>query len=185
MSNSGNAGTGRKNSNINLMNVLLSVIVLLLIVIVLIFVFNPKSVTTPPQTGSATKDTHTTYVIVDTVVKSSPSTTQNQAPPQDGRYLPGRYPEVSTREITYDEIRGKHVWDVLVMRNEVYARYGYIFQQSRELRDYFNAQPWYSPRYTDVSGMLTPLEKQNVEFLRRHTPAFDMNDIRGSNTYVR
>jgi hypothetical protein len=49
-----------------------------------------------------------------------------------------------------------------IARNEIFARYGYIFK-SEELRNYFSNQEWYSPRYSDVTLYLTDIEKNNIE----------------------
>jgi hypothetical protein len=53
------------------------------------------------------------------------------------------------------------------MRNEIYARYGYIFK-SKEMRNYFTAQSWYTPRYSDVSSFLSETEKKNIELIKRY-----------------
>jgi hypothetical protein len=54
-----------------------------------------------------------------------------------------------------------------IMRNEIFARYGYRFKNP-ELRTYFLAQPWYIPSADDVTARLTPLEKLNVEMLEAY-----------------
>ncbi|MGG3449148.1 YARHG domain-containing protein [Domibacillus aminovorans] len=51
-------------------------------------------------------------------------------------------------------------------RNEIYARYGYIFE-SNDLQNYFSSQSWYSPNpYYD--GSLSSIEKANVEFIKSY-----------------
>ena len=52
------------------------------------------------------------------------------------------------------------------MRNEIYARHGLIFQ-NKKLKKYFDKQPWYKPRYNDVSNMLSETEKKNIAFLKK------------------
>ena len=51
------------------------------------------------------------------------------------------------------------------MRNELYARNGYVFR-SDDLRDYFGAMPWYRPETSDRprrSGRrMSDLERANV-----------------------
>ena len=51
-----------------------------------------------------------------------------------------------------------------LIRNEIFARYGYRFK-SPDLIAYFSAQPWYTPRYDDVTDKLTEIERINVEML--------------------
>ncbi|MBC8486098.1 MAG: YARHG domain-containing protein [Ignavibacteria bacterium] len=82
-------------------------------------------------------------------------------------YQPGLYPETSTRYLNYDDIRNKSKWQLKIMRNEIYARYGYIFK-TKDMKNYFNNQSWYNPVYSDVSGQLTSLEKRNVAFIKKY-----------------
>ena len=57
--------------------------------------------------------------------------------------------------------------ELRIMRGWIYARHGYIFK-SQDLRDYFSKIGWYEPRYSDVSSLLSDVEKKNVEFLKHH-----------------
>lgn len=81
--------------------------------------------------------------------------------------VPGKYPEGSTRLLTADDLTGKSPWELKVMRNEIYARHGYIFKNT-ELRDYFEKQAWYKPVSEDVTDLLSKVEKDNAEFLKRY-----------------
>ncbi|WP_219836164.1 YARHG domain-containing protein [Paenibacillus sp. R14(2021)] len=75
-------------------------------------------------------------------------------------------------------------------RNEIYARHGYEFKR-KDLRDYFTTKPWY---HADAAYKeeLSPIEKQNVAFLRTyeakyaayklepaHTDDFHLRDYTG------
>ena len=79
--------------------------------------------------------------------------------------LDGRFPEGSTRLLANADIAGKSQWDLKIMRNEIFARKGYIFKNP-QLYNYFSSQSWYSPRFSDVSKYLNPIEKRNVVFLK-------------------
>lgn len=79
----------------------------------------------------------------------------------------GYYPEVSLTILSDSDLNNRDAWELRIMRNEVFARYGYIFKLP-ELREYFLKQNWYIPRYEDVSNMLTPLEKENIEKIKRY-----------------
>ena len=58
--------------------------------------------------------------------------------------------------------------DLEVMRNAIYARHGYSFQ-NREMRVFFdNYVSWYIPVSIDMTKQLTPIEKQNIELLKRY-----------------
>ncbi len=187
--NESSGGTNGGYSNNFLIQSLLGVIVLLLVVFVVVLLLRGNGNDSPQVADNKAKE-ESAQTSQQPASLPGQGTSQN-APNNNSQArtydpaVPGIYPQVSTRVITYDEIKGMSAWDIIVMRNEVYARYGYIFRQSWELKEYFNSQSWYVPRYNDVSNMLTPLEKHNVEFLRIHTPKFDMDNIRGSNTYVR
>ncbi|MCA0389282.1 MAG: YARHG domain-containing protein [Bacteroidetes bacterium] len=177
----------KKNNQMQMMGILIAIIVVLTATVLIIVLSNSPNQNKPGTENQSARDTagnkpgtqapETVYV-EKTEKKNGDGDTYAGT-------LPGKYPEVSLRELTFDDIRGKHVWEVILMRNEVYARYGYKFKLSWELKDHFNSQPWYTPRYDNVDQMLTPLEKKNVNFLVLHTPKYDINNIKGSNTYVR
>lgn len=80
--------------------------------------------------------------------------------------VPGDYPEGSTRYLTYSDIAGKSKWELSVMRNEIFARHGYIFRKNMAIRDHFMRQSWYEPRYYNVEHLLTDIERYNVEFIK-------------------
>lgn len=71
------------------------------------------------------------------------------------------------KEITEEDIEGLSKQDLRILRNWYYAQYGYMFRTD-DMREFFEQMPWYEGRYTDVSGMLTDLERRNVEFIKRH-----------------
>jgi hypothetical protein len=59
------------------------------------------------------------------------------------------------------------------MRNEIYARHGWVFNR-RDLEGYFARQPWYRPRgdfYSRdqvnrrVEAELTGLERRNIQII--------------------
>ena len=51
--------------------------------------------------------------------------------------------------------------ELRIMRNEIFARHGYIFE-SEDLKDYFANKIWYEPRHSSVDTMLTELDKKNI-----------------------
>jgi len=73
----------------------------------------------------------------------------------------------SQRLLTENDLIGLSKEELRIMRNEIYARHGYIFK-SQDLRDYFSSKSWYSPQYNDISSKLSTVEKKNVEFIRGH-----------------
>lgn len=66
------------------------------------------------------------------------------------------------------------LWVLCVMRNEIYARYGYTFNQGtsigKRLQDHFNTKSWYVPNYSvNANHMptLNAVEKKNAEAIRK------------------
>lgn len=74
------------------------------------------------------------------------------------------YPFTATRQLTAADLAGFNKDQLRLMRNEIYARYGYSFQ-SADLRDTFGRMPWYRPRTTDAEAVfqsMSTLERANV-----------------------
>src|SRR5574341_2151254 len=69
------------------------------------------------------------------------------------------------RVITESELQGRSKAELRVMRNEVYAHHGRVFQSS-DLHDYFTQKPWYrqNPAYSD--SLLTEVDKENVRVIQ-------------------
>lgn len=83
------------------------------------------------------------------------------------KFVPGIYPEASKRLLKYMDVRGLTDWDLKVMRNEIYARHGYIFK-TQEMIDYFNSQTWYYPSLRNVDHKLSEVEKKNITFIKSY-----------------
>ena len=64
------------------------------------------------------------------------------------------------------DLQGLSKADLRLARNEIYARYGYVFD-SKELQDYFSSQSWYVPN-PDFNGKMTEWEKHNVELIKSY-----------------
>jgi hypothetical protein len=61
-------------------------------------------------------------------------------------------------------INGISSEDLDVMRNEIFAEYGFIFK-SPKWKAYFEAKPWYKPQYDNVDQFLTETDKANIKFI--------------------
>ncbi len=77
----------------------------------------------------------------------------------------GDYPEASERKLTYDDVARLNKFELKIMRNEIFARYGYIFK-TQDMKNHFSTQRWYQPSYADVNNRLTRLEKENAEYIK-------------------
>lgn len=73
----------------------------------------------------------------------------------------------STTELTTAIVENMYKRDLEVIRNTIYARHGYSFQ-NRQMRFIFDRISWYMPVSIDVTGQLTELEKKNIELLKRY-----------------
>ncbi len=69
------------------------------------------------------------------------------------------------RVVTEADLQGKSKAELRVMRNEVYARHGRVFQ-SADLNAYFSAKPWYKqdPNYSD--GLLSDIDRENIRIIQ-------------------
>ena len=55
------------------------------------------------------------------------------------------------------------------MRNEIYARYHYRFEEGSKMDLHFSQKDWYSnspARYKSVQHMLTWIELKNIELIK-------------------
>jgi YARHG domain len=94
-------------------------------------------------------------------------------PPEFGSYdqaiylfYNGKFPQASYRLLAINELQQLSLQDLKIMRNEIYARYGYKFVLNGEMDKYFKSQKWYIPRNNNVDNFITGLEKINIELIR-------------------
>jgi hypothetical protein len=62
-------------------------------------------------------------------------------------------------------LRGLSLYDLRLLRNEVYARHGRRFE-TPWLRDFFKAEPWYDPRPEFTIAELSQTEKDNIKVIQ-------------------
>ena len=79
----------------------------------------------------------------------------------------GRFPQASERILSSSDLSGLSKYDLKIMRNEIFARHGYIFTTS-DMKQYFSNQDWYSPRYGNVTSMLTNIERKNIVLIQQY-----------------
>jgi hypothetical protein len=84
----------------------------------------------------------------------------------------GKYPFLSWRKATEDDLKNYTAEELQIMRSEILARVGYKFSEPF-LDDYFGQFNWYR-RFLynrckdDVMLFLTDIEKYNIEFITKH-----------------
>lgn len=85
------------------------------------------------------------------------------------RVYKGKYPETSLKLLDSAYVISFSKYKLRIMRNEIYARYNYRFNDGGELTKYFSQQEWYSnsaARYKSVQHMLTWIELRNIELIK-------------------
>ena len=88
-------------------------------------------------------------------------------PVPDSQKTHGRFPHASQRLLTASDLSGLSKRDLRIMRNEIYARHGYIFT-TNDMRTHFQKQSWYRPRFRNVDSQLTNVERQNITLIQRY-----------------
>jgi hypothetical protein len=73
----------------------------------------------------------------------------------------------STDPLKKEQVENLKRGDIEVIRNTIYARHGYSFQ-NRKMRYLFDRVDWYMPVSTDIRANLTELENKNIDLLKRY-----------------
>ena len=103
----------------------------------------------------------TAMIILAILFPGNQTSTETEMVSNDGGY----YHITSSRLLTEEDIKGKTKHELRIMRNEIYARHGYIFKDPI-LRDYFMQKSWYKP--TTISVTFNDIEQYNVRFIQLH-----------------
>ncbi|MEQ8475076.1 YARHG domain-containing protein [Fulvivirga sp.] len=82
------------------------------------------------------------------------------------RYEPsnGDFPMASTQYLDVPDVENFLPEEIELIRNEIYARHGYSFQNLK-IRRIFDAKDWYIPMAIDIRDQLTELEAHNIDLL--------------------
>lgn len=104
-------------------------------------------------------------------LEKSKAAASNEKPTQSGGKFYakgyGRFPDASERILDQADIENFTSYELKIMRNEIFARHGYIFNTD-DMRRYFSQQSWYRPLYQDVTASLSAIEKRNVDFIKSY-----------------
>jgi hypothetical protein len=83
----------------------------------------------------------------------------------------GDLPFFMTRPVTEDDLKGKSRWELDLMRNEIYARYGRTFARL-DLQKYFAGKAWYTPHYAPSEfpsdRLLTRVQQANIAAIQKY-----------------
>lgn len=113
--------------------------------------------------------TMTAFVEVHATIPTSQKSSKTATTKKKDKVVWGtQYDWLSTRYITYDDIRNYDSGQLRVLRNSIYARHGRYFKDTR-LSDYFYSQSWYNPYRKEVpESDLNEYEKANIRFLKKY-----------------
>ncbi len=82
-------------------------------------------------------------------------------------FYSGKYSQASKRLLSKDELSKMTKTNLKIMRNEIFARYGYKFTSGGEMDNYFKKQDWYAGQHDNVNDFLTDLEKENIKLIQQ------------------
>ena len=77
---------------------------------------------------------------------------------------------LSTRKLIESDLSSKNKKELEIMRNSIYARYGYKFKRN-DLFNHFSQFSWYNPTTSDMSTVynsMSDIEKYNIDFIKKH-----------------
>jgi hypothetical protein len=83
------------------------------------------------------------------------------------QYFDGRFIQASLRALKPEELQKMSAYELKIMRNEIYARYGYRFIPGGAMDKYFSDQTWYRAKHDDVSSFLSDLEIKNIRIIQK------------------
>ncbi len=78
----------------------------------------------------------------------------------------GKFPKASYQLLSKTDLTKLTKRELKIMRNEIYARYGYRFREGGEMAAYFEKQEWYKKEYQNVDHFITDLEKLNIALIQ-------------------
>jgi hypothetical protein len=85
---------------------------------------------------------------------------------ENSDYYSGDFSEASERLLNKEELLTLTKEELQIMRNEIYARYGYKFKTGGRMAEYFDSKGWYQAQYSDITDFLTNIELANIELIR-------------------
>jgi hypothetical protein len=81
-------------------------------------------------------------------------------------YMNGKYSFTKFDIVSQEELNKLSLQELKIMRNEIYARYGYLFTSKGEMDLYFRKQDWYVSLNDNVDNYLTEIEKENIKRIK-------------------
>ncbi len=78
----------------------------------------------------------------------------------------GQYANASFEILNPENLEKMSAIELKIMRNEIFARYGYKFIKGGKMDAHFRQQNWYKPQHSNVDKFLTSLEKRNIKLIQ-------------------
>jgi len=78
---------------------------------------------------------------------------------------PGKYKTASFKKLEVSKIEKMSTKKLMLMKNEIYAQYGYIFMEDAKMDTYFKKQSWYQAQHENVDEFLTKIEFYNIRLI--------------------
>jgi hypothetical protein len=75
--------------------------------------------------------------------------------------------DVTNRLLTDSDVSKLSKKELRFLRNEIYARHGYIFKVD-DLEKYFSSFSWYSPKYENINDKLTERDRKNIALIKKY-----------------
>lgn len=82
------------------------------------------------------------------------------------KYYSGRFIDTIFSIVPNTYLNSLSLEDLQIMRNEIFARYHYIFRTGGKMDTYFKQQNWYSGLNKNVTPFLTEIEKANIQAIK-------------------
>ena len=83
------------------------------------------------------------------------------------KYYSGRFINTIFDIVSNDDLKPLSLEDLQIMRNEIFARYNYIFKNGGKMDIHFKKQDWYMGVHKNVDELLTEIEKSNIESIQK------------------
>lgn len=87
--------------------------------------------------------------------------------------------DITKSLLTADQLQGKTATELRLLRNEIFARKGYVFKDAI-LNDYFLKKNWYKPS-EQKEIVLSDIEKQNIELIKKVEKQYTSNSTNKTN----
>ncbi len=130
--------------------------------------YEERAVNIPQNTQTEEYQNHIDSISIskkEKAVQENSVVDKNQKKTEGLNSFKGKYIIASKRYLTDDDLRNLSTTELKIMRNEIFARHGYIFKKNGQMDKYFSRQRWYNPQHKDVKNLLTQIEKKNIRMI--------------------